>query len=105
LIFPLFLNSSRVSAAKTYLAKASNYDQRHAPSRAHHHAMNAIAIALALLVLMVAIVLFYRMRRLAPQKPGYASQRMCPACGLITPRSHASCLECGRLLIAPASKP
>jgi uncharacterized paraquat-inducible protein A len=28
----------------------------------------------------------------------YGSQRMCPYCGLITPRSKASCLECGKSL-------
>lgn len=26
------------------------------------------------------------------------SQRMCPFCGLITPRNRASCLECGKSL-------
>jgi len=25
----------------------------------------------------------------------FASQRICPFCGLITPRHEASCLECG----------
>ncbi len=29
---------------------------------------------------------------------GFASQRMCPFCGLITPRSKSSCLECGKSL-------
>jgi hypothetical protein len=28
----------------------------------------------------------------------YAAQRMCPFCGLITPRSKSSCLECGKSL-------
>jgi hypothetical protein len=28
----------------------------------------------------------------------YGSQRMCPFCGLITPRSKPLCLECGRML-------
>jgi hypothetical protein len=28
----------------------------------------------------------------------FASQRMCPFCGLITPRHETSCLECGRSL-------
>jgi len=40
--------------------------------------------------------------RLPPQVRGYASQRMCPFCGLITPRSKSSCLECGKSL-APAT--
>jgi hypothetical protein len=26
----------------------------------------------------------------------FASQRMCPFCGLITPRSNTCCLECGK---------
>jgi len=26
----------------------------------------------------------------------FASQRICPSCGLITPRHEACCLECGR---------
>jgi len=38
---------------------------------------------------------------LTPPVRGYASQRMCPFCGLITPRSQSSCLECGKSL-APA---
>ena len=39
---------------------------------------------------------------LPPPVRGYASQRMCPFCGLITPRSKSSCLECGKSL-APAT--
>ena len=35
---------------------------------------------------------------LKPQSRGFASQRMCPFCGLITPRSKHLCLECGRSL-------
>ncbi len=38
----------------------------------------------------------------APPVRNYASQRMCPFCGLITPRSKSSCLECGKSL-APAT--
>ena len=30
--------------------------------------------------------------------PGFASSRMCPFCGLITPRAKSSCLECGKSL-------
>jgi len=37
-----------------------------------------------------------------PPIRGYASQRMCPFCGLITSRSKTSCLECGKSL-APAT--
>lgn len=39
----------------------------------------------------------------APPVRGFASQRMCPFCGLITPRANASCLECGKTL-APATR-
>jgi hypothetical protein len=38
---------------------------------------------------------------ITPIAPGFASQRMCPFCGLITSRSKNSCLECGKSL-APA---
>jgi hypothetical protein len=34
----------------------------------------------------------------APPVRGYASQRMCPFCGLITSRTKTSCLECGKSL-------
>ena len=36
------------------------------------------------------------------QMAGYAAQRMCPACGLITPRSKTACLECGKVFLGPA---
>jgi len=64
--------------------------------------MNAITISVTVLAVVFALVLVYRMRRLKPQMAGYASQRMCPACGLITPRSKAACLECGKVFLAPA---
>jgi hypothetical protein len=35
---------------------------------------------------------------LAPQSNQGQSQRMCPFCGLITPRYKTSCLECGKYL-------
>lgn len=63
--------------------------------------MNAITISVSVLAVVFAALLFYRLRKLKPQMAGYASQRMCPACGLITPRSKAACLECGKLFIAP----
>ena len=36
-----------------------------------------------------------------PQSQQFQSQRMCPFCGLITPRAKRFCLECGKSL-APA---
>lgn len=36
--------------------------------------------------------------RLKPRSSDFASQRMCPFCGRITPRYKSSCLECGHAL-------
>ena len=58
--------------------------------------MNATSIFLGLLIVLLMILLFRRMRRLKPQLAGFQSQRMCPNCGLITSRLKASCLECGK---------
>jgi hypothetical protein len=33
-----------------------------------------------------------------PRDGDFASQRMCPFCGLITPRYQTCCLECGKSL-------
>jgi hypothetical protein len=33
-----------------------------------------------------------------PRDGDFASQRMCPFCGLITPRYETCCLECGKAL-------
>jgi len=33
-----------------------------------------------------------------PHNGDFALQRMCPFCGLITPRYETCCLECGKLL-------
>jgi transposase len=35
---------------------------------------------------------------LTPRASEVRSQRMCPFCGLITPRSKTFCLECGKSL-------
>jgi hypothetical protein len=35
---------------------------------------------------------------LKPRGSDFGLQRMCPFCGLITPRHKASCLECGHAL-------
>jgi hypothetical protein len=68
--------------------------------------MNAIGITVSVVAVVGAVLVFcyYRMRRLKPQMAGYGSQRMCPACGLITPRSKAACMECGRMFIAPVRR-
>ena len=33
--------------------------------------------------------------RVKPQNGDFRSQRICPFCGLITPRHKSSCVECG----------
>ena len=66
--------------------------------------MNAISISVGLLIALVGVLLFYMMRKV-PQIAGYGSQRMCPSCGLITPRLRACCLECGKSLTAVSVTP
>jgi hypothetical protein len=66
--------------------------------------MNAISISFGLLIALVGVLVFYRMRKL-PQIAGYGSQRMCPSCGLITSRFKACCLECGKSLTAVSVTP
>jgi hypothetical protein len=63
--------------------------------------MNAIVICACALGLVLMGLVVYGIRRLRPQMAGYAAQRMCPACGLITPRGKAACLECGKVFIVP----
>jgi hypothetical protein len=62
--------------------------------------MNATSISFGLLVALLAILLLYKIPKLKPGLIEYRSQRMCPYCGLITSRSKANCLECGRSLMA-----
>lgn len=40
-----------------------------------------------------------------PPKPEVRLQRMCPFCGLITPRAKRCCLECGKPLGAIQTEP
>ena len=56
--------------------------------------MNVTNICVALLTLFLMTLLLRWMRKSIPQITGVRSQRMCPACGLIT-SSKARCLECG----------
>ena len=39
-----------------------------------------------------------KMLRMEPHDGDFASQRVCPSCGLITPRHETCCLECGKAL-------
>ena len=60
----------------------------------------SIGIHVALLIALLAILLLYPRRKVKPGIVAYGSQRMCPACGLITSRLEACCLECGESLTA-----
>jgi len=65
--------------------------------------MNATSVFFGSLVVLFTILLVHWMRKLKPQITGLQSQRMCPACGLITSRLKASCLECGKPFTAVVS--
>jgi predicted amidophosphoribosyltransferase len=58
--------------------------------------MNAPSIFVGLLIVLFIILLLRWMRRLKAEIAGFQSQRMCPSCGLITPRLKTNCLECGK---------
>ena len=60
--------------------------------------MSAVRIAFSLMIALFAILLLYPRRKLKPEIAAYGAQRMCPSCGLITPRLEACCLECGKSL-------
>jgi hypothetical protein len=62
--------------------------------------MSAISTHVGLLIALFAILLLYPRRKPKPEIAAYGSQRMCPACGLITSRLEACCLECGKSLTA-----
>lgn len=52
---------------------------------------------------------FKRILTARSQSRGFATQRVCPFCGLITPRNKRLCLECGKSLrgipMAPKGAP
>jgi hypothetical protein len=62
--------------------------------------MSTLNISVGLLIALFAILLLYRTRRLKAHIAVFGSQRMCPACGLVTSRLKKCCLECGKLLPA-----
>jgi hypothetical protein len=62
--------------------------------------MSTLSISVGLLIALFAILQHYRTRRLKVHIAVFGSQRMCPACGLITSRLKTCCLECGKLLPA-----
>jgi hypothetical protein len=43
-------------------------------------------------------ILVNKLLRMRPHDGEFAPQRMCPFCGLITPRRKRRCLECGESL-------
>lgn len=45
------------------------------------------------------------LKKLRPRAPEVRLQRMCPFCGLITPRAKRVCLECGKSLNAVPLEP
>ena len=59
--------------------------------------MSAISTHVGLLIALFAILLLYRRRKPKPPIAAFGSQRMCPACGLITSRLEACCLELWRI--------
>ncbi len=67
--------------------------------------MNAISFFFGLLIVLFTILLLHRMHKLKPQIAGCGSQRMCPACGLITSRLKPYCLECGKSLTGVSVTP
>ena len=62
--------------------------------------MSAISTHFGLLIALFVILLLRPRRKVKPETAAYGSQRMCPACGLITSRLEACCLECGESLTA-----
>jgi ribosomal protein S27E len=62
--------------------------------------MGAIWIYVGVVAVVFAMVAAYWMRRRKPQMAGYGLQRMCPSCGLITPRANVACVECGKVMAA-----
>jgi hypothetical protein len=62
--------------------------------------MSVTSISLGLLIVLFTILLLRWMRKMKPESTGFRSQRMCPACGLITSRLNPRCLECGVASVA-----
>ena len=57
-----------------------------------------LSLGLLVMFAMIVSLVLYNRRRLKPQIAAYGSQRMCPSCGLITAKSRANCMECGKPL-------
>jgi predicted amidophosphoribosyltransferase len=59
--------------------------------------MSAVSICGGLLIVLFTVLLFLWKHETKAEVAG-SGQRMCPSCGLITPRSKAHCMECGKPL-------
>jgi len=64
--------------------------------------MSAASISFGLLMVLFTILMLRWMLKLKPQVARLGSQRICPSCGLITPRFRTSCIECGKPFTAVA---
>jgi len=63
--------------------------------------MSAINICFGVFVALISLFALRQLRRInahQPQVAAYGSQRMCRACGSVTPRSEDCCLQCGKQL-------
>jgi hypothetical protein len=60
--------------------------------------MSSTSISFGLIVALLAVPFLYKIRKPKTRVAESGSQRMCPACGLITSRLKAHCLECGQSL-------
>jgi predicted amidophosphoribosyltransferase len=60
--------------------------------------MSSTNISFGLIVALLAIPFLYKIRKPKTRVAQNGSQRMCPACGLITSRLKAFCSECGQPL-------
>jgi predicted amidophosphoribosyltransferase len=59
--------------------------------------IGAGSMSFGLLVVLFTVLLLLWMRETKSEAAG-SGQRMCPSCGLITSRSKARCMECGKPL-------
>jgi hypothetical protein len=67
--------------------------------------MSATSVFIGLLIVLSTSLLLYTMHKLKPRLAGYGTPWMGPACGLITSRLKACCLECGMSLTAVVYSP
>jgi hypothetical protein len=93
----IFLNSASLASERNHPYLGRKNEGGSLMQRAFHRFRDRFRRRLAAITASVSKLFAF----IAPTAPGFASQRMCPFCGLITSRSKNSCLECGKSL-APA---